>query len=112
MQSSNQPPSRQNPINLDDLDQIAGAAVGGNVVGPAAGIGTVRNNHFFHFNGSRYVSWLPNFSVEVSNINNVLRNGQLTATINHLQQQQQTSQLRNMARHVSSTEFPELSNKL
>lgn len=23
-------------------------------------------NHFFHFDGSRYVSWLPSFSVEVS----------------------------------------------
>ncbi|KAF7384365.1 hypothetical protein HZH66_012615 [Vespula vulgaris] len=28
---------------------------------------TRRNdNHFFHFDGSRYVSWLPSFSVEVS----------------------------------------------
>ncbi|XP_049831442.1 E3 ubiquitin-protein ligase AMFR-like isoform X1 [Schistocerca gregaria] len=24
------------------------------------------NNHFFHFDGSRYVSWLPSFSVEVT----------------------------------------------
>jgi hypothetical protein len=100
VQGNNHPP-RQNPINLDDLDQIAGAAVNNPVGGVPPGMGPVRNNHFFHFNGSRYVSWLPNFSVEVSNFNNVLRNGQITATINHLQQQQQTSQLRNMARHVS-----------
>lgn len=53
------------------------------------------NNHFFHFNGSRYVSWLPNFSVEVTHINNVLRNEPVTQANNH------TSQLRNMGRHVS-----------
>ncbi|GFS36459.1 e3 ubiquitin-protein ligase AMFR [Nephila pilipes] len=27
---------------------------------------TQTTNHFFHFDGSRYVSWLPSFSVEVS----------------------------------------------
>ena len=101
VQNSQPQPNRPNTLNLDELDQIAGATVN-NATGAGAGIGGVRNNHFFHFNGSRYVSWLPNFSVEVSNLNNVLRNGHLTATINQLQQQQQTSQLRNMAIHVSS----------
>ncbi|XP_068620240.1 E3 ubiquitin-protein ligase AMFR-like [Battus philenor] len=27
-----------------------------------------RPNHFFHFDGSRYVSWLPSFSVEVTRV--------------------------------------------
>lgn len=56
------------------------------------------NNHFFHFNGSRYVSWLPNFSVEVTNINNVLRPEQIPTTTH-------TSQIRNMARQVQEM-FP------
>uniref|UniRef100_A0A7G3AB75 Putative e3 ubiquitin ligase n=1 Tax=Lutzomyia longipalpis TaxID=7200 RepID=A0A7G3AB75_LUTLO len=55
------------------------------------------NNHFFHFNGSRYVSWLPNFSVEVTNINNMLRNEAPTHT--------HTSQIRNMALQVQQM-FP------
>lgn len=53
-----------------------------------------RANHFFHFNGSRYVSWLPSFSVEVTHINNVLRNDAMLQNTGH------TSQLRNMARQV------------
>lgn len=57
------------------------------------------NNHFFHFNGSRYVSWLPNFSVEVTHINNVLRNDAL------IQNTVQTSQLRSMAGQVQQM-FP------
>ncbi|XP_053690401.1 E3 ubiquitin-protein ligase AMFR-like [Sabethes cyaneus] len=64
--------------------------------------GRTANNHFFHFNGSRYVSWLPNFSVEVTHINSVLRNEpspRETAAANH------TSQIRNMARHVQEM-FP------
>ncbi|XP_058458333.1 E3 ubiquitin-protein ligase AMFR-like [Malaya genurostris] len=64
--------------------------------------GRTANNHFFHFNGSRYVSWLPNFSVEVTHINSVLRNEPIpreTAAANH------TSQIRNMARHVQEM-FP------
>lgn len=57
---------------------------------------------YFLYQGSRYVSWLPNFSVEVTHINNVLRanpvvpsNGMTT----------HTSQLRNMARQVQQM-FP------
>lgn len=77
------------------------------------------NNHFFQFNGlfetiidilrlkwvfelifyigSRYVSWLPNFSVEVTHINTMLRTNPLTTT--------HTSQIRNMARQVQQM-FP------
>ncbi|XP_037041784.1 E3 ubiquitin-protein ligase AMFR-like, partial [Bradysia coprophila] len=62
--------------------------------------GRATNNHFFHFNGSRYVSWLPNFSVEVTHINTVLRTNPLTT-----QTAAHTSQLRNMARQVQQM-FP------
>lgn len=58
------------------------------------------NNHFFQFNGSRYVSWLPSFSVEVTHINNVLRNDPVPQ-----QNAAHTSQLRNMARQVQQM-FP------
>ncbi|XP_053672554.1 E3 ubiquitin-protein ligase AMFR-like [Anopheles nili] len=80
-------------IRIDDQD----GAVGG-------GPGRTANNHFFHFNGSRYVSWLPNFSVEVTHINNMLRPSDTlpiaaAAVGNH------TSQVRNMARHVQEM-FP------
>lgn len=64
--------------------------------------GRTSNNHFFHFNGSRYVSWLPNFSVEVTHINSALRDEpspRETAAANH------TSQIRNMALHVQEM-FP------
>lgn len=91
-------PNRQ--PNVDEIEQLAG---GGNATNNA---NNTRNNHFFHFNGQRYISWLPNFSVEVSNLNSVLRNGHLAATIiQQQQQQQQTSQLRNMARHIQEM-FP------
>ncbi|XP_039446559.1 E3 ubiquitin-protein ligase AMFR-like [Culex pipiens pallens] len=76
----------QNEIRIDDAE-------------PA---GRTANNHFFHFNGSRYVSWLPNFSVEVTHINSVLRTESLlreATTANH------TSQIRNMARDVQEM-FP------
>ncbi|XP_031618172.1 E3 ubiquitin-protein ligase AMFR-like [Contarinia nasturtii] len=60
---------------------------------------TRANNHFFHFNGSRYVSWLPNFSVEVTPINNVLRTNPVVPSNG------MTSQLHNMARQVQQM-FP------
>lgn len=91
--------NRQQNVDDDEIEQLAG---GGNTPNNQ---NTVRNNHFFHFNGQRYISWLPNFSVEVSNFNSVLRNGHLAATIIQQQQQQQTSQLRNMARHIQEM-FP------
>lgn len=50
-------------------------------------------NHFFHFDGSRYVSWLPSFSVEVTH----------TQLLGEPEQQTlQTSQLDSMARQVQS----------
>lgn len=52
--------------------------------------------------GSRYVSWLPNFSVEVTHINNVLRANPVMPT-NGITTH--TSQLRNMARQVQQM-FP------
>lgn len=95
VQSNRIPLNRQQSVDADEIEQLAG---GGNTTNNT---NAVRNNHFFHFNGQRYISWLPNFSVEVSNFNSVLRNGHLAATIiQQQQQQQQTSQLRNMARHI------------
>ncbi|XP_075217493.1 E3 ubiquitin-protein ligase AMFR-like [Lycorma delicatula] len=57
-----------------------------------------RPNHFFHFDGSRYVSWLPSFSVEVTHTQ-LLRNDQ--ASPSH------TSQLESMARQVQQL-FPHI----
>jgi autocrine motility factor receptor len=99
VQNNRMPLNRQPNVDIDDIEQWTGNINAGGGVNGNIG----RNNHFFHFNGQRYISWLPNFSVEVSNINSVLRNGHLAATI--IQQQQQTSQLRNMARHVQEM-FP------
>ncbi|XP_013162480.1 PREDICTED: E3 ubiquitin-protein ligase hrd-like protein 1 [Papilio xuthus] len=36
--------------------------------GPQLAANVNRANHFFHFDGSRYVSWLPSFSVEVRRV--------------------------------------------
>lgn len=57
---------------------------------------------FVYPKGSRYVSWLPNFSVEVTHINNVLRANPIIPS-NGLTTH--TSQLRNMARQVQQM-FP------
>lgn len=38
----------------------------GGAQGGAAGGANGRTNHFFHFDGSRYASWLPSVSVEVT----------------------------------------------
>ncbi|XP_043276997.1 E3 ubiquitin-protein ligase AMFR-like [Venturia canescens] len=54
------------------------------------------DNHFFHFDGSRYVSWLPSFSVEVTH--NRLRGDILTLAHTN-------SQLDAMARQVQQL-FP------
>ncbi|KAG7202775.1 hypothetical protein KM043_009943 [Ampulex compressa] len=54
------------------------------------------DNHFFHFDGSRYVSWLPSFSVEVSH--NRLRGN--ISTLAH-----SNSQMDAMARQVQQL-FP------
>ncbi|KAK3579007.1 hypothetical protein CHS0354_034804 [Potamilus streckersoni] len=55
-------------------------------------------NHFFHFDGSRYVSWFPSFSVEVTHTQLLPRTRQSV---------QQTSQLDNMARQVLQV-FPHM----
>lgn len=55
-------------------------------------------NHFFHFDGSRYVSWFPSFSVEVTHTQ-LLPGGR--------QRPIQTSQLDSMARQVQSV-FPHI----
>lgn len=88
--------NRQANIDFDELEMPgAGNGIGNGAAGNVIG----NNNHFFHFNGQRF--GLPNFSVEVSNINSVLRNANITATVT--QAQQQTSQLRSMARHIQGT---------
>lgn len=56
-------------------------------------------NHFFHFDGSRYVSWFPSFSVEVTHTQ-LLPQGQQPPPV-------QTSQLDSMARQVE-TVFPHI----
>lgn len=61
-------------------------------------VGNQTTNHFFHFDGSRYVSWLPSFSVEVTHTS-MLHNNRLTPA--------QTSQLDNMARQVLQV-FPHM----
>lgn len=44
-------------------------------------------NHFFHFDGSRYVSWLPSFSVEVGHrVSSRMRNSQVDAMARQVQQ--------------------------
>ncbi|KAG8190257.1 hypothetical protein JTE90_001341 [Oedothorax gibbosus] len=60
---------------------------------------TPTTNHFFHFDGSRYVSWLPSFSVEVSHTN--LLGGRPPAAPTR------TSQLDNMVHQVLQM-FPHL----
>ncbi|XP_052251704.1 E3 ubiquitin-protein ligase AMFR-like isoform X2 [Dreissena polymorpha] len=59
-------------------------------------LGNQTTNHFFHFDGSRYVSWLPSFSVEVTHTNMLANNRPV-----------QTSQLDNMARQVLQV-FPHM----
>ncbi|XP_041375159.1 E3 ubiquitin-protein ligase AMFR-like [Gigantopelta aegis] len=81
-------PSRADPATPDGGD---------NIPPPPAPPNQETVNHFFHFDGSRYVSWLPSFSVEVTHTN--LLPGQQT----HIQ----TSQLDNMARQVQQV-FPSM----
>ncbi|KAM4606805.1 E3 ubiquitin-protein ligase AMFR [Discoglossus pictus] len=54
------------------------------------------HNHFFHFDGSRFASWLPSFSVEVMHTTNILGIAQAT-----------NSQLNAMARQVLDM-FPQV----
>lgn len=91
--------SMQSPITRDHghgLDHNLLAVDGG-----ADGVQTTRRppaNHFFHFDGSRYVSWLPSFSVEVTHTQ-LLRADQGPPV--------QTSQLDAMARQVQQL-FPHM----
>jgi len=81
------------------LDGVAGGAAGGG--GDAAGAGANQprpRNHFFHFDGSRYVSWLPSFSVEVTH--SLSMGGSDPPPI-------PTSQVESMAREVQ-TIFPHM----
>ncbi|OWF34775.1 E3 ubiquitin-protein ligase AMFR-like [Mizuhopecten yessoensis] len=66
---------------------------------PGQPINRALTNHFFHFDGSRYVSWFPSFSVEVTHTQ-LLPQGQQQPPI-------QTSQLDSMARQVE-TVFPHI----
>ncbi|XP_048254927.1 E3 ubiquitin-protein ligase AMFR-like isoform X1 [Haliotis rufescens] len=66
---------------------------------PAPPANAATTNHFFHFDASRYVSWLPSFSVEVTHTN--LLTGQQQARVSP------TSQLDNMARQVQAV-FPNM----
>ncbi|CAD1473324.1 unnamed protein product, partial [Heterotrigona itama] len=54
-------------------------------------------NHFFHFDGSRYVSWLPSFSVEVSH--NRLRGNISTITHNNSQMDAMIRQVQQLFPH-------------
>lgn len=80
----------------------AGGDVGpmGSPTGPVATFTRGRGgqpNHFFHFDGSRYVSWLPSFSVEVTHH----AGGEVGPGNVGGGAVQQTSQLDAMARQVS-----------
>jgi len=48
------------------LDIMAGNGGAGDAGNQRPLAPTPQRNHFFHFDGSRYVSWLPSFSVEVT----------------------------------------------
>ncbi|XP_039759540.1 E3 ubiquitin-protein ligase AMFR-like [Pararge aegeria] len=53
---------------------------------PLAPLPDVRPNHLFHFDGSRYVSWLPSFSVEVTRVRDPPAPHLLDAMIEQVQQ--------------------------
>ncbi|KAG8437666.1 hypothetical protein GDO86_008394 [Hymenochirus boettgeri] len=59
-----------------------------------------QHNHFFHFDGSRFASWLPSFSVEVMHTTNILGIAQAS-----------NSQLNAMARQVLDM-FPQVPYQL
>ncbi|KAK7115460.1 E3 ubiquitin-protein ligase AMFR-like isoform X2 [Littorina saxatilis] len=77
----------QNP--RADRTEAAGAT-NVNLAEAAAAANQGTTNHFFHFDGSRYVSWLPSFSVEVTH----------TSLMPGQQLRIQTSQLDSMLRQV------------
>lgn len=73
------------------------AALGHQEAGPQLHPTNQTTNHFFHFDGSRYVSWLPSFSVEVTH----------TTILGERQIPAQSSQLDTMARQVQQM-FPHM----
>lgn len=93
-------PSEDRPGAVDNPDTSGNNLLSGPLAGPAVPPDVQQNrtttNHFFHFDGSRYVSWLPSFSVEVTHT-------QLMNRPHHIQ----TSQLDNMARQVQQM-FPNM----
>ncbi|RWS29005.1 E3 ubiquitin-protein ligase AMFR-like isoform X1, partial [Leptotrombidium deliense] len=67
------------------------------------GRGNVRTNHFFHFDGSRYASWLPSVSVEVTRPHLINLGVSVTSDVDTTISNRavlQTSQLENMAQQV------------
>lgn len=74
-----------------------GAADSGPDIGRRPNAANQTTNHFFHFDGSRYVSWFPSFSVEVTH----------TSLLGERPIPIQTSQLDTMARQVHQM-FPHM----
>lgn len=72
LQESNRNVDVANGANVVDgatpaIDGAAAAAGAGDIANQRPiNPGPPQRNHFFHFDGSRYVSWLPSFSVEVT----------------------------------------------
>nr|XP_039271813.1 E3 ubiquitin-protein ligase AMFR-like [Styela clava] len=65
-------------------------------------------NHFWHFDGSRFASWLPSFSLEVTHTPVMAaRGGTNFRTLNSVNQTTGNSQLDNMAREVQAI-FPQI----
>ncbi|KAK7500282.1 hypothetical protein BaRGS_00008505 [Batillaria attramentaria] len=89
---------RQENANSPANNAPPGAANNANMADAAANANQGTTNHFFHFDGSRYVSWLPSFSVEVTHTS--LIPGQQLRLL-----QAQTSQLDGMLRQVQAV-FP------
>lgn len=88
-------------LNVTHANENLLGALGTSLTVPDVAPDTQQNrattNHFFHFDGSRYVSWLPSFSVEVTH----------TPLLGERQQPIQTSQLDSMARQVQQM-FPNM----
>ncbi|XP_035680192.1 E3 ubiquitin-protein ligase AMFR-like isoform X2 [Branchiostoma floridae] len=81
--NTNNPPPPQNlPLNPPPLLGAPPPDMNAQVVN--------QRNHFFHFDGSRFASWLPSFSVEVMHTNMVgpqhAANSQLDAMAHQVQQ--------------------------
>ncbi|XP_060601154.1 E3 ubiquitin-protein ligase AMFR-like [Ruditapes philippinarum] len=88
----------ERPTGVDPNGNIPDRPVLNANIPPANTPGNMMTNHFFHFDGSRYVSWLPSFSVEVTHTNMLANNRPTPA---------QSSQLDNMARQVLQV-FPHM----